>query len=543
MLRTLAALAIVPLVILTLVVGVLGGCGTSSIVQAGGGGGGKPGADAGSPASDGGMPTNPTPDGGSTVPATAVPLTPTGSDSSGVKQDPNGALVLDAEATTITLSYLWVANSPDHTVSKINTQTGVEEARYLTGPGASDPSRTTVGLSGDVVVANRGGSSAVRIHADKATCPDKNGNGVIDTSTGPSDIRAWGQDECVLWYHAFPAGSLARAAAFDYSFGPDGEASSSVWIGLFNLEKVVRLDAQTGDQLAEVSTPGHKPYGMAFDGNGNLWVQGGNLVRIDTATLQWESIAPPGCQYGITTDQDGNVWLGGGSCVARYQPSTRAWTTLAVGTDNYGGIAADGPGSIWAAGRDYGAIRIDAATLVLRPGVPTTGGCKGMAVDFQRNVWCISQSASVAYKINPNTLAVTGTATGRNPYTYSDMTGFQLQNVAPPLGFYRPILKGCGPQQEWLQLVWDAVTDAQTYVRFRARTANAEVDLAAKPWVLIARQPTDASPADLKALLEAAAPGSSKAAYLQLEITLGSEVSGITPTLKSVSVRGTCPVD
>ncbi|MBI5480264.1 MAG: hypothetical protein HY906_15475 [Deltaproteobacteria bacterium] len=538
--RSLAALVLVPLVILVLL---LSGCGLGSIVQAGGGhgGGGGSSGDGGTVAGDGGLPLNPTPDAGE--PAMEVPLTPTSGDSSGVKLDPNGDLVLDAEATTITLSYIWVANSPDNTVSKINTKTGVEEGRYRTGPGTSDPSRTTVGLTGDVVVANRGGSSAVRIHADKATCPDKNGNGQIETSTGPGNVLPWGQDECVLWSHEFPAGALARAAAFDYSFGPDGEASSSVWIGLYSLEKVVRLDSQTGAQLAEVSIPGHHPYGMAFDGNGNLWVQGGNLVRIDTATLQWESIAAPGCQYGITTDQDGNVWLGGGACVARYQPGPRTWTSLSVGTDNYGGIAADGAGSIWAAGRDYGAIRIDAATLVMRPGAPTAGGCKGMAVDFEHNIWCISQTASTAYRIDPNTLAVQGFPTGRNPYTYSDMTGFQLQNVAPPLGFYRPILKGCGPQQQWLQLVWDAVTGPGMFVRFRARTANSETDLAARPWVSVARQPSDASPADLKAILEAATPGSSQATYLQLEITLGAEVSGTTPTLKSVSVRSTCPID
>lgn len=519
---------------------ILGGCGTGTINQGSPGPSG-PGSDGGPASPDAGLPANPHPDAG--VPATEVPLTPAASDSSGLKLDPNGDLVLDAEATSITLSYVWVANSPEGTVSKINTVTGVEEGRYRTGPGDSDPSRTTVGLSGDVVVANRGGASAVRIHADKATCPDKNGNGTIETSTGPSNVLAWGQDECVLWYHAFPAGSLARAAAFDYSFGPDGEASSSVWIGLYATQKVVRLDAQTGDQLAEVSVPGHKPYGMAFDGKGNLWVQGGNLVRINTSTLQWESIVPPGCQYGIAADQDGNVWLGGGSCVARYQPSTGVWTTLAVGTDNYGGIAADGAGSIWAAGRNYGALRIDAATLVLQPGVPTAGGCKGMAVDFQRNVWCISQSASTAYKIDPNTLQKQAFPTGPNPYTYSDMTGFQLQNVAPPLGFHRPILRGCGPQQEWLQLFWQATTGPQTFVRFRARTAAAEAELGAKPWVSVARQPSDASPADLKAVLEAAAPGSSKAMFLQLEITLGSEVSGVTPTLESVSVRGTCPID
>src|SRR5438874_478359 len=47
---------------------------------------------------------------------------------------------------------IWVANSAEGTLSRIDTRTLVELARYatgpVTGPGTPDPSRTTVGLSG-----------------------------------------------------------------------------------------------------------------------------------------------------------------------------------------------------------------------------------------------------------------------------------------------------------------------------------------------------------------------------------------------------------
>ena len=49
---------------------------------------------------------------------------------------------------------IWVANSPEATVSKINTQTMEEEGRYLTrGDAFGNPSRTSVSLSGNVAVA------------------------------------------------------------------------------------------------------------------------------------------------------------------------------------------------------------------------------------------------------------------------------------------------------------------------------------------------------------------------------------------------------
>ena len=46
-------------------------------------------------------------------------------------------------------SYIWVANSPEGTVSKINTQTLLEEGRYLVrADSAGSPSRTAPGNTG-----------------------------------------------------------------------------------------------------------------------------------------------------------------------------------------------------------------------------------------------------------------------------------------------------------------------------------------------------------------------------------------------------------
>ncbi len=53
-------------------------------------------------------------------------------------------------------SYIWIANSAQNTISKIDTQTLVELGRYLVRPdGLGNPSRTSVNLSGDVVTATQ----------------------------------------------------------------------------------------------------------------------------------------------------------------------------------------------------------------------------------------------------------------------------------------------------------------------------------------------------------------------------------------------------
>ena len=57
-----------------------------------------------------------------------------------------------------TLSYIWISNSTQNTVSKINTKTAIEEARYYVEGGS--PSRTSV--NPNPVAASRAGSISMR---------------------------------------------------------------------------------------------------------------------------------------------------------------------------------------------------------------------------------------------------------------------------------------------------------------------------------------------------------------------------------------------
>jgi len=487
--------------------------------------------------------------------STAVPLGPNDENSSGVTVDGDGNLVLDPGTSAVVFSHIWIANSPDGTVSKIDTETGTEVARYRTGPGTPDPSRTTVGLDGDVVVANRGGASATRIHSDPAGCPDKNGNGEIETSSGPTDILAWGTDECVLWYKEFPAGGLARAAAYDFAFDPDGIPHSTIWVGMYSDQKLHRLDNDTGEIVATIDIPGHCPYGLAFDGYKHVYAFSAcsaSLLKVDIDTLDWTATPlPGGCAYGITVDGDGYVWTSGGSCVGRYDPVADNWQTTTVGSSNRG-LAADGDGSIWVADTNYGVHRIDAETMATLADIPLgSRGFVGMAVDFHGKVWAVARSQERAYRIDPATLATTDYPTGSSPYTYSDMTGFQLQNAAPPLGIYRAIVEGCGPETQWLSLSWTADTVPGTFVRFAARAADDTAGLAAEDFVHIARQPGDLPPADLQTALEAAQMGGSFGSLLELEITPERPAPSsrlratvVTPSSRSTAVKpcaNTCP--
>ena len=109
-----------------------------------------------------------------------------------------------------TLPFIWVPNQ-NGSVSKIDTRTGDELARYRVSPHASQPSRTTVDLRGNCWVGTRDAGTVVKLGLEEAGKGvgwiDRNGNGVCDTSrdtnsdgdiTG-AELLAWGDDECVLF--------------------------------------------------------------------------------------------------------------------------------------------------------------------------------------------------------------------------------------------------------------------------------------------------------------------------------------------------------
>lgn len=125
-------------------------------------------------------------------------------------------------------SFIWVPNSNEGTVSKVDTVTGQEVARYRTGPqNNGNPSRTTVDLDGSCWLGNRQTGTAVKIGLlENGGYIDRNHNGIIETSrdlngdgviTG-SELLLWGQDNACYgrWYS-----SLATRAPTPLEITPD----------------------------------------------------------------------------------------------------------------------------------------------------------------------------------------------------------------------------------------------------------------------------------------------------------------------------------
>jgi streptogramin lyase len=350
--------------------------------------------------------------------------------------------------------FIWIANSGEGTVSKIDTTTGVELGRYIARPdSAGSPSRTSVNNRGDVAVANRlGGVTMIR--ANESDCVDTNGVPGIQTSTGAGDVLAWGQDECVAWHTPIPHGDN-RPVAWTSGFAdPDSceYYDRDVWTswsdGAAGTAVVALLDGDTGEIIEQIPIPTLPEswpgwfgfYGGAVDKDDNFWIsqlQGGLLVKVNRSDFGVTSYAvPEEGGYGMTVTPDGYVWLCG-RFTHRLEPNSGTWTSVNhyVEPDSIhtGGCMGDGESLLWRGGYNQ-IIALDTQTLAVVKQIPVTqvddDFIWGVAIDFDGFVWAVPRNGTRAYKVSPLTDSVVLTVEGLvAAYTYSDMTGFALSGV------------------------------------------------------------------------------------------------------------------
>ncbi len=492
------------------------------------------------------------------------PLDPGEAGEGGLTEAPGGGVTLSTRSEVI--PFIWVANSAANTVSRLDTTTGREVGRYAL---CTDPSRTAVDLFGDGLVSCRGDGRVAKIAISRADCVDRNGNGVIDTSADDSgdgviqDLERRANDECILW-NVQPDGpgssncnssgttGCARAAGVD--------RDNHVWVGFWNSQRLVQLDGATGATLRSIPLT-MRPYGLAIDGDGLIWVASrspNGLVKVHPVDGQvgaWPMAAR--AVYGLALDHLGRVWVSTGENrgASRFNPSDATWThfgpwdargytrgvavRLVRGPDGqvagsqvfiahhqWGNICAGG------GGLDRAVTMLDAASgNELRSlDLGAARGPVGAAIDPDGKLWTVNECTSDVTRVDPDTGVVLGTyPVGRNPYTYSDMTGYALRTITSRTGYHRQIFEGWpSGVTRWSAIFVDADLPGAgaTWVRLRHRAADTPEAFEAAPWsTSLGPYP----PAPLPAAIEVAGR------FLQVEVTLGTSRNGVAPVLRGIS--------
>ncbi len=425
----------------------------------------------------------------------------------------DGELTLDRFETLS--STVWVANSAEHTLSRVDAESAMEVARYFTG--GTQPSRVAVDWRGDAWVANRefdGVSSIRKIASDLERCIDRDGSTSIETS---SDSTPLAEDECVLFTtEVGESGGVARALAIDGNIGPEGTRGGDVWLGLHDAEAIVHLDGETGAILERFETPGFQPYAAVFDAWGTLWIisRDGFLLSLDRFNA--EPVireVPLACflLYGLDADEDGNLLLTGFACdrVTLYEPRFDRWSSITTPPSVRGAVVQEGDeGPIgWVAHTDGRVSRVSMRPLQLLDTVDLGGlgispiEAIGVGIDDIGHFWAASSQGTdtgVLTRVDVDTLEVSAQVPlGLLPHTQGDLTGSKRAGGFVPEGSSSHVFEGCPDRTEWLRIHVAAELRGGGRVQVSARHAATRDGLASAAFVNLGELPDDESPFDL----------------------------------------------
>lgn len=387
---------------------------------------------------------------------------------------------LQLNKSAVVFPYIWIANAAEGTLSKLDTRTGREIARYRTGPNSySDPSRTAVDKDGNCWVANRGNGTVLKVAMFEGV--DRNGNGKIDTCTDlngngiieESEILAWGQDEAILAVtNVGGSGSGPRGVALD--------KKGRVWVGLYNEKRYMVLDSEGKDTGISVSVNA-QPYGAVIDSKGILWSSGrpSNCIeKLDTNTDKYlKSYNVGGDLYGIVVDKSGIVWtpLYSGTALIRFDPITESYTRHLGTGANGRGVAVDNDGNVWVAysgNHKLNKFDKDGNFLLSVDINPIGYGPIGVGVDGEGYIWTVNQTTNNATKVTTEGKIIGYYPVGRGPYTYSDMTGYNLKNFTTHEGIWSVTHDGGIDGYTWSSINWNEKKPEGTDIQVKARAAD-----------------------------------------------------------------------
>ncbi|HYF91399.1 MAG TPA: hypothetical protein VD969_04055 [Symbiobacteriaceae bacterium] len=452
----------------------------------------------------------------------------------GVNHDAPNNNQLQLNVGSTTFPFIWVANSNNGTISKLDTVTGAELGRYRTAPVGSptNPSRTTVDLDGNVWVGNRDGNTITKVGLKEAgNCIDRNGNGVIDTSTGAGDIRAWPvagpTDECVLLHIAFPSGkgSNVRMVAID--------ADNNVWAGASNSTWFHHFRGSDGALLLSRQLPSGINYGGLVDPEGNLWIatfSSWKLHKYNIATDTFTTVNLPHESYGLGIDQFGNIW-NSGWCHGNISKINRATATITAtypipGGGCVRGVAVEDNGDVWVANSSTGRANHLGNDGSNKGNVITGNTPTGVAVDAAGKVWVTNYGSSNVTRIDPVTHAASNFAVGAGPYNYSDMTGIIVRNITTTVGTWTVVHDSGEAGTDWGTLSWNGSTPAGTGISGRVRAADTLAGLGAQPYVGVGN---------------GFGFSGVTGRYIQIEMKLETTTDGVTPVLYDVDIQPQVP--
>lgn len=473
--------------------------------------------------------------------------------------------------TFVTTSTVWVTNTADGTVSRLDANDAIERSRHFSaepmGP-LAEPTRVAVDWSGDAWVLNRtfgGQGSATKIAGELERCVDRDGDGMITTSSG-SDVVPFDRDECVLLHVPLGApapegedGSVPRAIAIDGDRGLDEASGGNPWIGLYGEHAAVQLDGLTGEVLRRVELDDVAPYLAAIDSLGIVWMgsQRGVLVRIDP------SFEPPDTTrieldddcyetYSLAIDGQDRLYLTGFGCdrVWRYEPWRGVFQPLDVPPSPRGAALRHDErvgDSLWVAHTGGMVSEISLETFSVLRTIDLDDEASGLlprqtigaGIDTVGHAWFTSETGGpngggLATRLDLLALRVDAQVeVGRGPHVQGDLTGWQRLGERAPEGTTSHVFEGCGEfATDWRNVHVHARLGIGGEILVEVRRADDVAGLSAQPFVAIGTLPASSSPLPVGSLEDGG--------VVEVQVTLRTRSHRSAPVLELLGLEWDC---
>ena len=453
---------------------------------------------------------------------------------------------LQLDHTAREFDFLWVSVSSKGTIVKINTTTGQVIGEYFTSPAGQpkNPSRTTVDLNGNVWATNRDGNSVVHIGlVENGQCVDRNGNGLIETSTGFNDIKPWpntggantnggvslAADECIIHYTKVNSFGTRHVSV---------NKDNDIWVSGTSGRRFDLIDGITGQIKRAEPTVGFGGYGGLIDPNGVIW-SSNPMLRWDTSKPltganggNWTGFNHP--SYGLCIDSGGNVWntsFGNGQ-IRKFAPNGTLLGTFNQGDAFAQGCVVDKKDHVWVAHSlnrsTVGHLKNDGTYVGT---ISVQSGPTGVAVDGAGKIWATNHNSRTVSRINPNAgplgpdgvtrvgaVDFTTINLGGELYNYSDMTGSTLSGI-PANGTWSTVFDSQIVGAEWGKIGW---------------TANVCGDASLTVSVASSTNGTTFGPAQV--VTNGADPSVANGRFLRIVVNFKRSSSGESPILFDLSV-------
>jgi RHS repeat-associated protein len=461
-----------------------------------------------------------------------------------IVHDISTQLQLDQKAQEF--DFLWVAVSSKGTIVKINTKTGQVLGEYFTSPVGQprNPSRTTVDHNGNVWATNRDGNSVVHIGlAENGQCVDRNGNGLIETSTGFNNILAWpntggantnggvtlASDECIIHYTKVNSFGTRHVSV---------TKDNDIWVSGTSGRRFDLVDGVTGQIKRAEPTVGFGGYGGLIDPAGVIW-SSNPMLRWNTANPltgpnggNWTGFNHP--SYGLCIDSGGNVWNTsfGNNQIRKFAPNGTLLGTFAQGDAFAQGCVVDRNDHVWVAHSlnrsTVGHLKNDGTYVGT---ITVQSGPTGVAVDGSGKIWATNHNSRTVSRIDPNlgplgpdgvtrvgAVDFTTINLGGNLYNYSDMTGSTLSGI-PTTGTWSTIFDSQIVGAEWGRIGWTARVCGDASVTVSVASSTNGTTFGANQVVTNGADPTVAN-----------------GRFLRITVSFKRSSSGESPVLYDLSV-------